>query len=114
MREKLTGILRNRASQMVKNPSANAGDIRDLGLIPGSGRSPGGGHGNSPQYSCLKNPMDRGTWWVTVHGVTESQMRSLSTPTCLGICDRQGGSNNRNYFLTRLEARGLGSRYQQS
>ena len=114
MQEKLTGILRNRASQMVKNPPANAGDIRDLGLIPGSGRSPGGGHGNPPQYSCLKNPMDRGAWWVTVHGVTESQMRSLSTPTCLGICDRQGGLNNRNYFLARLEARGPGSRYQQS
>ena len=45
---------------MVKNPSANAGDIRALGLIPGSGRSPGGGHGNALQYSCLENPMDRG------------------------------------------------------
>ena len=45
---------------MIKNPPANAGDIRDVGLIPGSGRSPGGGHGNPPQYSCLENPMDRG------------------------------------------------------
>ena len=53
---------------MVKNLPANAGDT---GLIPGSGRSPGGGNGNPLQYSCLGNPMDRGTWWVTVHGVTE-------------------------------------------
>ena len=45
---------------VVKNPSANAGDIRDMGLIPESGRSPGEGHGNPLQYSCLKNPTDRG------------------------------------------------------
>ena len=45
---------------MVKNPPVNAGDIRDVGLIPGLGRSPGGGHGNPLQYSCLENPMDRG------------------------------------------------------
>ena len=53
----------------VKNPPANAGDIGDRGLIPGSGRSPGGGNHNPLQYSCLGNPMDRGTWWATVHGV---------------------------------------------
>ena len=47
---------------MVKILPANAGDIRDAGLIPGSGRSPGGGHGNSLQYSCLENLMDRGAW----------------------------------------------------
>ena len=46
----------------VKNPPANAGDARDVGSIPGSGRSPGGGHGNPPQYSCLQNPMDRRVW----------------------------------------------------
>ena len=56
---------------VVKNPPANSGDIRDEGSIPGSGRSPGGGHGNPLQYSCLKNPMDRGAWWV--HGVAKSQ-----------------------------------------
>jgi len=56
----------------VKNPPANAGDLRDTGLISGSGRSPGGGHGNSLQYSCPKNPMDGGDWWSTVHGVTKS------------------------------------------
>ena len=60
---------------MVKNPPANAGDIRDVGSIPGSGRSPGGGYGNPPQYSCLENPMDRGPWQATVHGVTKSQTR---------------------------------------
>ena len=58
---------------MVKHPSANAGDARDAGLIPESRRSPGGGHGNPLQYSCLENPMDRGAWWATVHGVTKSQ-----------------------------------------
>ena len=50
----------------------NAGDGRDLGLIPGSGRSSGEGNGNLLQYSCLENPMDKGTWRVTVHGTTES------------------------------------------
>ena len=45
---------------VVKNPSANAGDIRDAGLIPGWGRAPGGGHGNRSHYSCLENPIDRG------------------------------------------------------
>ena len=59
---------------VVKNPPANTGDIRDSGSIPGSGRSPGGGHGNPLQYSGLENPMDRGGWWATVHGVTESDM----------------------------------------
>ena len=54
---------------MVKNPTAKVGDIRDIGSISGSGRSPGGGHGNSPQYSCLENPMDRGAWKATAHGV---------------------------------------------
>ena len=46
-----------------------------LGLIPGLGRSPGGGHGNPLQYSCLENPMDKGAWWATVHGVTKSRKR---------------------------------------
>ena len=59
---------------MVEYPLANAGDIRDVGLIPGSGRSPGGQHGNSLQYSCQENPMDRGAWQVTVHRVAESDM----------------------------------------
>ena len=50
---------------MVENPPANAGEVRDAGSIPGSGRSPGGGRGNPLQYSCLENPVDRGTWWAT-------------------------------------------------
>ena len=61
-------------SSVVKNLPANEGDIRDTGLIPGLGRSCGGGHGNSLQYSCLENPMDRGRWWATVHRVTESDI----------------------------------------
>ena len=52
---------------MVKNPPASAGDIRDVGSIPGSGRSPGGGHGNPLQYSYLENRTDRGAWQAAVH-----------------------------------------------
>ena len=55
---------------VVKNPPANSGDIRDAGSVPGLGRSPGGGHGNPLQYSSLENPMDRGAWWASDHGVT--------------------------------------------
>ena len=64
------------ATQVVllgKNLPASAGDGRDASLIPGSGRSPGGGHGCPLWYSCLENPMDRGAWWATVHRVTKSQ-----------------------------------------
>ena len=62
------------ASQVVlENLPANAGDVRDAGLIPGSGRSPGGGCGNPLQYSCLENPMDRGAWQAIVHRVAKSQ-----------------------------------------
>ena len=59
---------------MVKNLPINAGDIKDMGSIPGSGRFPGGGHGNSLQYSCLENPMDREPGGL-VHGVAESRTR---------------------------------------
>ena len=58
---------------MVKNLSANAGKVRDAGSIPGSGRSPGGEHGNPLQYSYLENPVDTGAWWATVHRVIKSQ-----------------------------------------
>ena len=64
-----------RASQMelvVKNPPANAGDMKDIGSIPRSERSPGGGHGNPLQYSCLENPMDKGAWQAKVYRVTKS------------------------------------------
>ena len=64
------------ASQVKKLPP-NAREVRDLGLIPGSGRSPGGGHDNSLQYSCLENPMDRGAWRATVHRVTKNRITLL-------------------------------------
>ena len=61
---------------MVKNLPATGGDTRDVGLSPGSGKSPEGGHGNPLYYSCLENPMDRGAWWATVHGVAESPSKA--------------------------------------
>ena len=66
---------------LVKNLPANTGGIRDAVSISGSGRSPGEGNGNPLQYSCLENPMDRGAWWATVHGVAKSQTqpKRLST-----------------------------------
>ena len=72
---------------MVKNSPVSAGDMRDTGSIPESGRSPVAGHGNPLQYSCLENPMDRGAWGATVHGVTESRTRlkQLSKHTCTGV-----------------------------
>ena len=74
---------------MVKNPSANAGD---LGLIPGSGRSPGERNGNPLQYSCLENPMDRGAWRAADHGVTE-------THTCVLILSKKKNNNNEHIAL---------------
>ena len=75
-----------RASQVVlvvENTPANAGDARGVGLIPGSGRPPGGGHSNPFQYSCLENSMGRGAWRATVHWVAKSQtqLKRLSTET---------------------------------
>ena len=66
---------------VVKNLLANAGDMRDTGSTPGSGRFPGEGHGNPLQYSCLENPIDRGAWWAIVHGFEKSltQLKRLST-----------------------------------
>ena len=58
---------------VVRNPCASTGDIRDVGSIPGSGRSSGGGHGNTLSYTCLENPMDRGPWRATVHRVVKNQ-----------------------------------------
>ena len=78
--------MRDWASQealVVDNLPSNAGDVRDASLIPGSGRSPGGGHDSPLQDSCLENPMDRGAWQATVHRVTKSwtQLKRLSTST---------------------------------
>ena len=66
---------------MVKNLPANTGGTGGVGWIPGPGRSPGGGNGNSLQYSCWDNPTGRGTWWFIVHGVTKSRMKQLRTHT---------------------------------
>ena len=66
---------------VIKDPPANVGDIRDVGSIPGLGRTPGGGgHGNPLQYSCLESSMDRGAWWATVHRIAKSwtQLKQLS------------------------------------
>ena len=63
----------SQVAPVIKNPPVNAGDIRDSGSISGSGRSPGGGHGNPLQSSCLENPMDRGIWWVTDLRVAKNQ-----------------------------------------
>ena len=70
-------------AETVKNPPANAGD---LGSTLGLGRSPRGGHGNPLQYSYLENPMDRGTWWATVHRVTQSQTQLSDYSTDLQKC----------------------------
>ena len=76
---------------MVKDPPANAGDIRLAGWIPGLGRSPRGRRGNSLQFSCLENPMDRGAWRATVQRITKSQTRlkwlSMQASTGYMICE---------------------------
>ena len=66
-------IRASQAALVVKNQPENVGDITAVGSIPGSGRPPGGGHGNPAQYSCLENPTDRGAWAATVHWVEKSQ-----------------------------------------
>ena len=70
---------------MVRNLPANAGDIRDTGSIPGSGRSPGEGNGNPFQYSCLENPMDRGAWRAMVHGVADMTEATLAPTELLTV-----------------------------
>ena len=72
---------------VVKNPFANARDLRHVGLIPGSGRFPGGEHGNPLQYSCLKNPMDRGAWQVVVHRVERDMTEAVGPQNCLMYFD---------------------------
>ena len=78
---------------MVKNLPASAGDARDSGTIPGSGRAPGVGNGTPFEYSCLENFMDRGAWWAKVHGVTKSQTQL---------------SNQHFHFPSKIEAIGVG------
>ena len=91
---------------VLKNPPANAWDIRDLELTPGSGRCPGEENGNPLQYSCLKNPVDQGAWWTTVHGVTESQtvLKWLGTMYWPAVAlmmtyKKSKASNNKGYLL---------------
>ena len=69
---------------MVENPPASAGDLGDVGLIPGLGRCPGGGNGNQLQYSCLESSMDRGAWKATAHGIAQSwtRLKRLSLQVC--------------------------------
>ena len=79
---------------MVKNLPVNAGDVRDGGLIPESGRSPGGGNGNPLQYSRLKISMDRGAWGATVHGVGKNRISlSMRTNTSAGAAGEKRGSH---------------------
>ena len=99
----------------VKNPSANAGDAGDSGSIPGSGRSPGGGSGNSLHYPCLVNPMDRGAWRATVHGVAKTWTRRSNWAQRASLQDNLVHSPDRQkrngkFLLTHHENTGsLGS-----
>ena len=80
---------------MIKNLPASAGDGRDTGSIPRLGRSPGGGHGNPLQYSCLENPMDRGAWQATIHGVTKkSDMTEATSHACSSFLNIHGKSKS--------------------
>ena len=67
-----TAIVASQVVLVAKYPPDNVGEVRDVGSIPGSGRSPGAGHDNPLQYSCLQNPVNRGAWQATVHGVGRS------------------------------------------
>ena len=73
----VSGLKKNEKQKT--KPPLNAGEVGDVGLIPGSGRSPAEGHGNPFPYSCLENPMDRGAWWATVHSVAKNwtQLKQL-------------------------------------
>ena len=89
----------SQVASVVKNLPANARDTRDLGSIPGLGRSPGGGNGNPLQYFCLENSMDRGAWWATVHGITKSwvqlsKAQSVSSFLNLFLISWNGRSGN--------------------
>ena len=83
---------------MVKNLPTNAGDLRDAGLIPGSGRSPGGGRGNPLQYSCLENPTDRGGSQATVHSVTELDTTE-ATAHVHGVCLTDGQASGLGCYV---------------
>ena len=88
---------------MGKDSACSAGDEGDVGSVPGSGRSPGGGHGNPLQYSCLENPMDRGAWRAAVHEVAQSRMGLSTSPFSEGT-DRSRRDNLMTKKLTLLMA----------
>ena len=75
---KYVGLWASQVALVLMNPPANAEELRDTGSIPASGRSPGGGHGNPLQYSCLENSMFRGAWQATVPGVEESDTTEVT------------------------------------
>ena len=85
---------------MVKNPPANAGEVRDVGPIPGWGKSLGEGHGNPLQCSCLENPVDRGAWWAPVYSIIAQTVKRLPTrreaPGSIPGSGRSPGEGNGN------------------
>ena len=87
----------------VKRLPANTGDLRDAGSVPGSGRSPEGGHNNPLQYPCLENPMGRGAWWATVHRVSKIQTRlkGLSVHACTKVKNLSNKENLAPEFCIR-------------
>ena len=94
------GVFSDRASQVVlvvKNSPANAGDVRDVGSIPGWGRYPRGGHGNPLQYSCLENPLNRGAWQATIHRFAESDMTE-ATEHALLVTGKQSPSQGLRFI----------------
>ena len=93
----LSHVSTSQVALMVKNLPANAGDIRDMGSTPRSGRSPGGAHSNPPQNSCQKKPMDRGAWRTTIHRVTQSW-------TWLQRLSRQKNKNQLSIAKNKTEA----------
>ena len=85
--------------ELVKNLPASARDTREMGLIPGSGRSSREGNGNPLQYSCLRNPVDRGAWWATVHGgCKESDTTERHTDRHTDISHSRAGPTLRSHF----------------
>ena len=90
---------------MVKDWPANAGDLRNAGFIPGSGRSPGGEHGNPLQYSCLENPMERGAWWDTIHRVKKSQtqLNQHSKPAAYYKFDLSSVPGSKHTVMNKLD-----------
>ena len=91
---------------VVKNLPADGGDVRDMGSTLGSERSPGEGHGNPLQYSCLENSMDRGAWWATVNRVVQSQtrLRCLSTHTSLLAFNSQSLDQNLRLYFNKKKS----------